>query len=242
MKILLVEDDPDLLDVTGYALRQEGFTVITASDGQEALRRWRADRPDIVLLDLGLPEIDGIQVCRTIRRHGDTPVIILTEHADEDHIVHGFRAGADDFVTKPFSSRQLTWRIRAVARRAARAPASDRTQTHQVGDVTFDGDAHEVRRGDRTVQLTPTEFRLLYMLANNPARVVSSARLLTYAWGHKADDQSLLRTHLSHLRRKLKPLMAGAVAIQSVPRVGYRLMWLESADRADPMAATTSLQ
>jgi DNA-binding response OmpR family regulator len=236
VKLLLVEDDPDLLEVTAYALRREGFNVIMAEDGRQALRIWQANRPDVVILDLGLPEIDGLQVCRTIRQHDDTPVIMVTAQADEDQVVQGFRVGADDYVTKPFSPRQLAWRIRAVARRAASAAAAARPPALQFGDLTLESESHEVRSGDRVVRLTPTEFRLLYMLASNPTRVVSSDRLLTYAWGHNADDQSLLKTHFSHLRRKLDSLVADGVTIQSLPQVGYRLVWREPVGRSTPSA------
>jgi two-component system, OmpR family, response regulator MtrA len=226
MKILLVDDDPDLLDVTAYAMRREGFTVLLAADGEQALRSWRADLPDVVVLDVGLPKLNGFQICLIMRQNVDTPVIILSARTDEDHIVQGFRAGADDYITKPFSPRQLAMRIRAVARRAARSEALGRQQDLRFGDLTIEVESHEVRRGDQSIRLTPTEFRLLYMLANNPGRVISGARLLTYAWGYDTDDPSLLKTHFSHLRKKLAPLLPGAIAIQSIPRVGYRLSWL----------------
>jgi DNA-binding response OmpR family regulator len=157
-------------------------------------------------------------------------VILLSARADEEQIVQGFRAGADDYVTKPFSPRQLAMRIRAVARRAARSEVVEQPQDVRLNELVIEVEAHEVRRGDRSVRLTPTEFRLLYMLASNPGRVISGARLLTYAWGHDADDPSLLKTHFSHLRKKLAPLLPSAFAIESIPRVGYRLLCLTDAD------------
>jgi DNA-binding response OmpR family regulator len=225
MKVLLVDDDPDLLDVTAYAMRREGFTVLLADDGEQALHRWRVDQPDVVVLDIGLPRLNGLQVCLLMRQKVDTPVILLSARADEDQIVHGFRAGADDYITKPFSPRQLAMRIRAVVRRATRSEMIEKQQDLHFGDLVIEVESHEVRHLDRSVRLTPTEFRLLYMLATNPGRVVSGTRLLTYAWGYDADDPSLLKTHFSHLRKKLAPLLPGGIAIQSIPRVGYRLSW-----------------
>jgi DNA-binding response OmpR family regulator len=226
MKIMLVDDDPDLLDVTAYALRREGFTVLLAQDGEQALRRWQAETPDVVVLDVVLPALDGLQVCRAMRQRQDTPVILLSGRTDEEHIVQGFRAGADDYVTKPFSPRQLALRIRAVARRAARSTEPDHAGDLRLGDLTLEVESHEVRRGAQAIRLTPTEFRLLYMLASNLGRVVSGARLLAYAWGYDADDTTLLKTHVSHLRKKLAPLLPpGTLDLQAIPRTGYRLAW-----------------
>lgn len=225
MKLLLVEDDPDLLDVTAYALRREGFVVLLASDGHQGLNRWRTERPDVVILDIGLPGIDGLQICRTIRQAGPTPIILLTAYSDESQVVAGFNAGADDYVTKPFSPRQLAWRVRAVARRSSASalePASPARLT--IGDLSLEVDSHEVRRGSHAVRLTPIEFELFYVLACNIGRVVSIGRLLNQGWGHDADDPSLLKTHFSHLRKKLAPLVGVEIEIESIPRVGYRLL------------------
>src|SRR5437868_15077002 len=117
MKVLLVDDDLDLLDVTSYALRRDGLNTIVASDGAQALRRWQTETPDIVVLDISLPHMNGLEVCHKIRQNSSTPVILLTGHSDEEHVVQGFRMGADDYVTKPFSPRQLAMRIQAVCRR-----------------------------------------------------------------------------------------------------------------------------
>jgi DNA-binding response OmpR family regulator len=223
MRVLLVDDDTDLLDVTAYALRREGFTVLLGQTGEQALQCWETEQPSVVVLDVGLPDVSGYQVCSTIRKEGTTPVILLTAHNQEDDIVQGFRAGADDYVTKPFSHRQLALRIRAVARRGGQnnqlQPAGELT----VGELTLDVEAHQVRRGEGTVQLTPIEFRLLYMLACNAGRVVSSERLVDYVWGPTEGDKSLLKTHICHIRSKLKLPSSGPGSINSIPRVGYRL-------------------
>jgi DNA-binding response OmpR family regulator len=220
MKILLVDDDTDLLDVTAYALRREGFTILVATDGQQALRRWEAERPHLVILDVGLPKLSGFDVCRRIRQTSTTPVILLTGLSDDEHVVQGFRLGADDYVTKPFSPRQLAMRIRAVWRRGLQPGEPEPVRQLDLGDLVLDVEAHEVRCGPGVARLTPIEFRLLYMLALNSGRVVSSARLVEYAWGYDGSDTSLLKTHMTHIRKKLG-LTAGDLS--AVPGVGYRL-------------------
>jgi DNA-binding response OmpR family regulator len=233
MKILLVDDDPDLLDVTAYALRREGLTVILATDGQQALRRWEADQPSLVVVDVGLPLLNGIEVCRRIRQQSTTPVVLLTGLASDEDVARGFRAGADDYVTKPFSPRQLAARIRAiVARRAHHAERTamglratpEPARELRVGDLVVDADSHEVHWQGSAVRLTRTEFRLLHLLALNAGRVVNSARLVEYAWGYGEDDVSLLKTHISHIRTKLRLSTTGAMRIESVARLGYRLV------------------
>jgi DNA-binding response OmpR family regulator len=224
VKVLLVEDDVNLLDVTAYALRREGFNVIAATDGQLALRRLEQDRPNVVVLDLGLPKMGGLEVCRRIRQTSSTPVIMLTGMSDEEHVLNGFRAGADDYVTKPFSPAQLAMRIRAVWRRGSRATQLEPVGEVRIADLLLHVDSHEAARPGVSARLTPTEFRLLYLLASNPGRVVGSTRLVEYAWGYEANDASLLKTHICHIRRKLKLERGGPIEIKAVPAVGYRLM------------------
>jgi DNA-binding response OmpR family regulator len=220
VKILLVDDDTDMLDVTAYALRREGFNIILATDGTQALRKWETDQPNLVVLDVGLPRLSGFEVCRKIRQTSSTPVILLTGLTDDEHVVQGFRLGADDYVTKPFSPRQLAMRIRAVWRRGAQPGEPEPMRELRVGDLTLDVEAHEVRYHSGVARLTPIEFRLLYMLAINAGRVVSGSRLVEYAWGYDGSDVSLLKTHICHIRRKLN---MGRGEITSVPGVGYRL-------------------
>jgi DNA-binding response OmpR family regulator len=223
MKILLVDDDPDMLDVTSYALRRDGFNVIIASDGNQALRRWKADEPDLVVLDVGLPRVNGLEVCHRIRQESQTPVILLTAHSDEENVVKGFRFGADDYVTKPFSPRQLSMRIQAVARRGSQLGQREPTRELRVGNLVLEVESHEVQCGDFSTRLTSIEFRLLYLLANNVGRVVASSRLVDYAWGCDGGDVSLLKTHISHIRSKLGMSVTGPTSISVVPSVGYRL-------------------
>jgi DNA-binding response OmpR family regulator len=223
MKILLADDDADMVDVTAYALRREGFTIIVATDGAQALRRWESDQPDLILLDIGMPRVNGLEVCRRIRQTSDTPVIMLTAASDEDHVVQGFRHGADDYVTKPFSPKQLALRIRAVMRRSSGTSISEPVRVLRAGPYTLDIESHQVARGEVTAQLTPLEFRLLYMLAMNEGRVVSFGRLVEYGWGYDGGDPSMLKTHMSHIRKKLRVEEGQAGSIAVVHGVGYVL-------------------
>ena len=167
MKVLVVDDDADLLDLTSYALRREGFTVIPASDGQQAVQRWESETPDLVVLDANMPKMNGFEVCRKIRQGSETPVIMLTARGDEGDILQGLQLGADDYVTKPFSAKQLIARMRAVLRRCQADPYRQPVSQLTVGDLMLDLQSHEATKGGEPVQLTPLEFRILYMLALN---------------------------------------------------------------------------
>ncbi len=223
MKVLLVDDDSDLLDVTSYALRREGYEVIMAIDGPTALVKWKKDNPDVVVLDVGLPRMSGFEVCQRIREESLTPVVLLTALSDEAHIVRGFRLGADDYVTKPFSPRILALRIRALLRRRAITEQLGMPRQLQVGCFMLDMESHEVCHNERRVQLTSIEFKLFHLLASNAGRVVPSTRLIEYAWGLEGGDASLLKTHISHIRSKLGLAATGKDSISALTRVGYRL-------------------
>jgi two-component system OmpR family response regulator len=231
LKILVADDDADLLDVTTYALRREGYNIVTATDGQQAVDRHLDERPDLVLLDVGLPRMNGFDVCRRIRESAATPIIMLTARNDDDNVVQGFLTGADDYVTKPFSHRQLAARIRAVLNRTHGGLTPEPEGDLSIGNLKLDLHSHEVTlRGTKVVRLTPLEFRVLYMLAINEGRVVSSNRLVEYAWGYEGGEPSLVKTHISHVRQKLgldkaKPEneLPGDIRIKTVPWVGYSL-------------------
>jgi DNA-binding response OmpR family regulator len=223
VKILLVEDDADLLDLLTYALGREGYTVLTAMDGQQALRRWEDDSPDVVLLDANIPKIDGYEVCRRIRHDGATPIIMLTARDEEADVLHGFQVGADDYVNKPFSAKQLAARIRAVLRRAQADPYRQPVREVAVGDIRLDLQSYSVTSGDRQIQLTPLEFRILYLLGVNEGRVIPYSRLVEYAWGYEGGDSSLLKTHICHIRQKLSLSAGKNGGIRAVPGVGYSL-------------------
>ena len=224
MKVLVVEDDADLLDLTTYALRREGYTVLSAVDGQQALARWEAEKPDIVLLDVNLPKLNGWEVCRRIRHEGGTPVIMLTAQDEEEDVVRGLTLGADDYVTKPFSAKQLTARMKAVLRRSAADTYRQAVREVRAGDLRLDLQSHEVTKGGAPVQLTVLEFRILYLLAMNEGRVIPYSRLIEYVWGYDRGEVNLLKTHISHIRKKLGIPAQGPGSIRSVPGVGYTLV------------------
>jgi DNA-binding response OmpR family regulator len=229
MRILLAEHDRDMLDVTTYALRREGFQVVTAADGARAVERWRVEQPDLVLLDTDLPRRDGFAVCRAIREEATTPVILMSGRTEDEQVLRGFRLGADDYVAKPFSHRQLAARIRAVLSRCATGLTVEPVDELRVHDLKLTLSSHEVTYGGLTVRLTPLEFRLLYILASNEGRVVRSERLVEYAWGHDEGDAGLLKSHMSHIRQKLGMRPDQGPYIRNVPWVGYSLSHAEPA-------------
>jgi DNA-binding response OmpR family regulator len=220
MKVLLVDDDTDLLDVAVFGLRREGLTVVTATDGDQALTAWEAERPHLVVVDAMLPKRSGFAVCHTIRQESATPVILLTGLADDDHVSQGFDAGADDYVTKPFSTRTLAMRIYAVWRRVAQRRAPARVRELRVRDLTLDLPAQVAYGRGGMVHLTPTECRLLSLLAANAGRVVSRQRLAELAWGYGNGGGPLLPAHISNIRDKLK---LGRGELGAVTGLGYRL-------------------
>ena len=223
MKVLLIDGDQDLLDVMTYALRREGYEVSSAADGLTGLDLLQRESPDFVVLDVRLPRIDGFEVCRRIRHVSEVPIIIVSSRTDEEDILRGLQLGADDYVTKPFSLKQLAARMETVLRRC-RANRHDRAERLvQAGDLTLSLQTHEVTRGDVPVRLTPLEFRILYLLAMNEGQVIPYARLVDYAWGYEGGDANLLKTHICHIREKLSLPLNGEGSIVSLPTVGYRL-------------------
>jgi two-component system OmpR family response regulator len=222
IKILVVEDDPDLLDLTAYVLRRERFSVVEARDGVEALRRWGTDRPDLVLLDLGLPGIDGFEVLRQIRAQAKTPVLVLTGRTESRDVVRTFSLGTDDFLAKPFQFKELTARIRAILRRTCGSGYDETEPAVEVDALRLVPEISEVTWRGEVVGLTPTEFRILYLLVANNGHAVSASSLYTYVWGSGGADANALRTHISHIRGKLTRGGGTALgAITSVPGVGY---------------------
>ncbi|MGH2491170.1 MAG: response regulator transcription factor [Candidatus Limnocylindria bacterium] len=220
IKILLVEDDPDVRDLTAYVLRRERFVVVEASDGASALRRWKTDRPDLVILDLGLPSMDGFEVVRRIREDEETPILVVTGRKDAQDVLRCFNLGSDDFVPKPVEFRELIARIRAILRRA-NAKVETGEPSVQVDGLRLDPESYEVTWRNECVRLTPTEFRILYLLISNAEHVVPASRLYVYVWGSEGADANALRSHMSHLRRKLEVGGDAPGTISSIPAVGY---------------------
>jgi len=230
MKALVVDDDRVLADVLTFTLRREGFQVIQAYDGEAALERWAEEQPDLILLDVNMPRLDGFAVCRRIREQTDTPIILLTVRGEEDDIVHGLKLGADDYITKPFSPRQLVARAHAVLRRAGRsiAPA-----IRKLGDLTLDPSRRELRiGGGEPVPLTPLESQLLVYLMLNAGHVLSAESIITHVWGAEGGDRDMLRQLVHRLRGKIaqahgleagEPGLPDLVSIETVPGQGYGL-------------------
>jgi len=224
VRALVVEDDTDLLDVMTYALRREGYEVVGATDGLQALDRLRLDPPDIVLLDLRLPRLGGFEVCRRIRHITEVPIIMVTGRNDEHDILRGLQLGADDYMTKPFSLKQLAARMETVLRRCRTDQYRRAMSEVRAGDIVLSLQTHEIARNGISVQLTPLEFRIMYMLAMNEGQIIPYARLVDYAWGYEGGDANLLKTHICHIRQKLGLPMDGEGSIRSLPTVGYSLV------------------
>jgi DNA-binding response OmpR family regulator len=226
MKAVIVDDDRVLADLIAFTLRREGYQVILAYDGETALQQWRAQQPDIIVLDLNLPKVDGFVVCRRIRAEEDTPIIMLTVRDEEDDIVHGLELGADDYVQKPFSPRQLVARVQAVLRRAGKSPAPP---VHQVGELTLDNSRRELRIGrSKTIYLTPLENRLLRYLMANTGHILTNEAIIGQVWGPAGGDRDTLRQLVRRLRRKIEPDPAQPSYIETVPGLGYGLIDPES--------------
>ncbi len=218
-RILIVEDDPRTAASVALYLRHAGYDVVEARDGLSALDVAAAERPDLVVLDLMLPGVDGFEVCRTLRQSGSTPVIMLTARAVEEDTLRGLESGADDYVTKPFSPRELVARVGAVLRRV-----KPRAAVVRCGDVEVDLELRQVRRAGAPVSLTASEFRLIEALASAPGRAFTRAELADRAFGHDALDRTL-DVHVMNLRPKLEPERAkGSAVILTVFGTGYRFV------------------
>jgi two-component system KDP operon response regulator KdpE len=224
--VLVVEDDPDTRRLVARDLEAHGYRVDQASTGHEALRAWEARRPDLVLLDLGLPDVDGMTLVRRIRRDATTPILILSARDKESDKIQALELGADDYVTKPFGMGELHARIRAVLRRAA-GPAADSAGIVTIGPLTVDAPRHEVRVATELVALTPREFELLKVLVTHAGRVVTRGRLLRAVWGSAYSEEShYVHVYVSQIRRKLAaadPDGRLRGLIQSEPGIGYRV-------------------
>ena len=219
--ILVVDDEPKIVQLARDYLEHAGYAVVSASDGTEALTRARTDAPDLIVLDLGLPKLDGLDVARALRRDSSVPIVILSGRSDESDKLVGLEIGADDYVTKPFSPKELVARVRAVLRRTERpAPVSD---TVRAADVTLDIPRMRVRAGAREVELTATEFQLLVTLAREPGRVFTRSQLLDAVHGVAFESyERAIDAHVKNIRRKLELDPGEPRYVQTVHGVGYR--------------------
>ena len=219
--ILIIEDEPDLVKVLRSYLEKAGFDVLTAYRGDQGLSIWEHRRPDLVLLDLNLPGMDGLDIAREIRRKMDTPIIMLTARVEETDRLIGLELGADDYVTKPFSPREVVARVRAVLRRAGGAPSQPAIL--RADGLEVDLDAHQVMLEGEPIELTPTEFNLLAVLAAQPGRAFTRLQLLETAQGTAYEGyERTIDAHIKNLRAKIEPDSKNPRFIETVFGVGYR--------------------
>lgn len=227
MAVLLIDDDRDLVDVLTYILRREGYETVVAFDGEQGWALFQSEHPDLVVLDANMPGFDGMEVCRRIRDVSAVPVIMLTARTDEADIVRALGLGADDYVTKPFSPRQLVARVKAVIRRSQSAAASVGIGTGEqlrAGNLTLDLSSRTLSRGDREIHLTPLEFKILRYLLVNRGRVLTNTAIVEQVWGYAgAGNEDLVKVHVHRLRQKLEDDPQNPQFVKTVPGVGYVL-------------------
>jgi DNA-binding response OmpR family regulator len=219
--ILIIEDEPELVKVLRSYLEQAGYTVLTAARGDSGISAWDHKRPNLVILDLNLPGMDGLEVARQIRRQADTPIIMLTARVEETDRLIGLELGADDYITKPFSPREVVARVKAVLRRAGAGPAA--VQMIRAADLEIDLDGHNVSRSGRAIDLTPTEFNLLAAMAAQPGRAFSRTQLQEAALGSSYEGYDrTIDAHVKNLRAKLELDPKKPHYIETVFGIGYR--------------------
>jgi two-component system response regulator VicR len=222
-RVLVVDDELPIVDLLTYNLKRAGYEVLVAGDGQEGLAVAQRERPDLIILDLMLPRLDGFEVCRTLRREQDVPIIMLTARESEIDRVVGLELGADDYVVKPFSVRELMVRVKNVLRRASPRPSEGAAQIVRAGPLTLDLGRHEARLGDVTLELTAQEFDLLRVLAGHAGQVLSREQLLAQVWGYDYyGDLRVVDAAIKRLRAKLRQV-ARQDLLTTVRGVGYRL-------------------
>ncbi len=220
-KILVVDDEPKIIQLTQDYLENAGFSVLSAGDGERALAVIQIEKPDLVVLDLGLPGMDGLDVCRSIRKTSNLPIIMLTARDEETDKLVGLELGADDYITKPFSPKELVARVRSVLRRSALV--QEGREVIRVGDVTLDLPRMRVTVGGEEIELTATEFQLLQALASQPGRIFTRSQLLNAVHGVAIESyERAIDAHIKNIRRKLEPVPHEPRYIQTVYGVGYR--------------------
>jgi two-component system KDP operon response regulator KdpE len=225
MKILVIDDDPDVVEVVSltFEMRWPEAVTVSANDGTSGIDMVEIESPDIIILDIGLPDMDGFEVCREIRRFSDAPIVMLTVRDKEADIVKGLQMGADDYVTKPFKHIELLARVQAVLRRAQMEPVSAEEVPFRTGNLYIDFSRREVLVGDQPVKLTPTEYQLLYHLVKNAGRVMTHRTLLGRVWGREyVDETNYLKVHIQHLRQKLGDDPADPTLILTERGAGYK--------------------
>jgi two-component system OmpR family response regulator len=225
-RILLVEDDPNLLDTLAYNLGREGYEVATAQDGEQAIETARREKPDLIVLDLMLPKMSGLEVCRILRREMTVPILMLTAKAEETDKIIGLESGADDYVTKPFSIRELLARVHAILRRSDMKGTltAESDQILKINDIEIDPARHRATRRGEHLGLTPKEFDLLAFLAKNRGFVFSREQLLEKVWGYDyPGDTRTIDVHIRWLRRKIEPDPQRPLHLITIRGIGYKL-------------------
>jgi two-component system KDP operon response regulator KdpE len=224
-RVLVVDDEPHLVRAVRMYLELQGYTVFGANSGEEALEAVREKLPDLVVLDVMMPGLDGFETLEELRRFSQAPVIMLTARGEEDQKVQGLRLGADDYVTKPFSQRELLARVQAVLRRAEQPAILPKTRIDVDEDLSIDFDRGEVYVRGKPVRLTATEYRLLYHLASNPGRLMPSETLLAKVWGYEyREEDHYVRLYVSYLRQKIEPDPSHPKYILTVAGLGYKFV------------------
>lgn len=221
-KILVVEDEQKIMELVRIYLERDGHEVLEANTGVKALSIFEKTQPELIILDLMLPELDGIEVCKEIRRHSNVPIIMLTARSEEIDRLIGLEVGADDYVTKPFSPRELAARVKAVLRRTSRPEAN--TEEIRVGDLHIDRTKHSVYRGKVKIELTPIEFSLLWVFASSPEQVFSRLQLIELTQGYTFEGyERTIDAHIKNLRYKLERAPGKSQLIKTIYGVGYKL-------------------
>ncbi len=221
-KIFVVDDEPQIVKVLKAYLEKAGYQVVTTSEGKTALSIFQGERPDFLILDLNLPGMDGLEICKAIRRDSNVPILMLTARVEEADRLIGLELGADDYVLKPFSPREVVARVKTIFRRAAAEPA--KTDVIQVGELIIDLGQHTVNLAGKQIELTPTEFEILATLAKQPKRVFSRLQIMELAQGDAFEGyERTIDAHIKNIRLKLEPNPRRPVYIQTVFGLGYKL-------------------
>jgi two-component system KDP operon response regulator KdpE len=227
MKVLVIEDDPGIIEVVSlcFQLRWSGTTVVSANNGSKGVGLVETETPDVVILDVGLPDMDGYQVLKEIRRFSDVPILMLTVRGEDTDVAKGLELGADDYITKPFSHIELIARVQAVLRRSQGIAVSDEEHIFSSGGLSVDFNRNEVMIDNAPVKLTSTERKLLYYLIRNEGRILSHDSLLAKVWGDSyGDARDLLRVHIQHLRQKLGDNNESPSIIVTEHGIGYKFV------------------
>lgn len=223
IKVLIIDDEEKIVEVIKSYIENEGFITAVAYNGKQALEQYKSFRPDLVILDLMLPDVSGEEICNQIRKIGDTPIIMLTAKVEEEYILNGLHIGADDYITKPFSPKQLIARTKAVLRRTQNTDADKTPLIYNQGDLVINIESHSVKRGGIAVNLTPVEFEILLKLAKHPNKVFTREELIAFVLGEDYEGYDrTIDTHIKNLRQKIETNTKDPQYVLTVYGVGYR--------------------